>query len=69
MIERAKSIEQAIDDLASINPCLFPIKIPEQIVKPEKLPNGDISKFPYHYDLQTYIFIAEEIKKLLEKSK
>ena len=65
MIERAKNIERAINDLGSTNPRVSPIIVSENLVQLEILPNGDMSAFPYHYNIETYQFIAADIEGVL----
>lgn len=62
-LRRAKLIEMAIDNLAILDKMLIPIKIPEILVQPETLPNGENSTFPYHYSEDSKKYVATEIRR------
>jgi len=64
-LRRAKLIEMAIDNLAILDKMLIPIKIPEILVQPEALPNGENSTFPYHYSEDSKKYIATEIRRVV----
>lgn len=68
-LERARSIEQAINMLSSENSRLHSITIPEQVVKPQILPGGQSSSFPYHYSSETSKWAARKISEILASLK
>ena len=65
-LTRSKQIRNAIEELEDTNPRLYSIKIPENLVAPQTVPNGELSSFPYHYSSETYSWVSKQMTKILE---
>jgi len=65
-LTRSIQITNAIEELEKSNPRLYSIKIPENLVAPQTLPNGELSSFPYHYSRETSLWVSTQLTKILE---
>jgi hypothetical protein len=68
LIKRAADIELVIDFLSDINPDLHSIKVPNELVSPKVLPDGNLSSFPYHYSCETSNYVSQQIKSILNRN-
>ena len=48
---------------------LFPsIEVPNELVSPKVLPDGNLSSFPYHYSCETSNYVSQQIQSILNKN-
>lgn len=65
-LKRAKEIETAIERLSNRELWLYSIRIPDHLVWPETLPGGATSTFPYHYSVESKLYVASEIRRIMQ---